>query len=263
MLREGVRFELPGEERDVSFEVIPVKLPGIESRYFLILFSQPSVRHPEPQPAGLLTRLWRFFGAGSAVETEKDNQIARLRRELDATRDYLQATIEEHEAAKEEMKSAHEEALSANEEFLSTNEELETAKEELQSANEELGVTNQELRDRNRELTDLNDELRWSRNYLDAIVETLRESLLVLDGDLRVEKANHQFYETFHVSPEETLHRHLYDLGDGQWNIPELRRLLGNILTANRPCEISRWSMTFPTIGEKTMLLNARRSGFR
>src|SRR3984957_16105046 len=128
------------------------------------------------------------------------------------------------------MKSAHEEALSANEEFLSTNEELETAKEELQSANEELGVTNSEMRNRNHELKDLNDELYRSRSNLDAIVETLRESLLVLDNSLRVQKANREFYETFHLRPEDTLQRYIYELGDGSWNIPELRELLEKIL---------------------------------
>ncbi|MHB8381790.1 MAG: chemotaxis protein CheB, partial [Candidatus Binataceae bacterium] len=212
--RDGVRVDLPGEERDVSFEVVPVKLPGIESRYFLILLGPPAPARTGQGPAGSFVRLWAsMFGAGAGVETEKDHQITRLQRELDATRDYLQATVEEYEATKEEMKSAHEEALSSNEEFLSTNEELETAKEELQSANEELGVTNQELRDRNRELSDLNGELRDSRNSLDAIVETLRESLLVLDGDLRVQKANHELSTTFHVRPQETLGRMLYDLG--------------------------------------------------
>ena len=254
-----MRVELPGEEREVSFEVIPVKLPRVESRYSLILFGQPA-HPPELRHAGLLRRLWAsLFGAGSAAETVKDQQIARLRRELDATRDYLQAADEEHEAVKEQMKSAHEEALSANEEFLSTNEELETAKEELQSANEELGVTNQELRDRNRELDDINLELRQSRNYLDAIVETLRESLLVLDKDLCVQKANHEFYETFHVRPDETLQRHVYDLGDGHWNIPGLRRLLEGVLPEDRAVRDYEVSHAFPAIGERTMLLNARR----
>jgi two-component system CheB/CheR fusion protein len=214
----------------------------------------------ELRPAGLLVRLWTsLFGVGSAAETEKDKQIARLRRELDATRDYLQAAVEEHEAVNEEMKSAHEEALSANEEFLSTNEELETAKEELQSASEELSVTNQELRNRNRELSDLNEELRQSRSYLDAIVETLRESLLVLDGDLRVQKANHEFYETFHVRPEETLQRHVYDLGGGQWNIPGLRKLLEEVLPEDRALREYELINEFAGLGEKTLLLNARR----
>jgi PAS domain-containing protein len=91
-----------------------------------------------------------------------------------------------------------------------------------------LGVTNQELRNRNRELLESNDDLRQSCSYQDAIVETLRESLLVLDANLRVQKANREFYETFHVRPEETLKQHIYDLGNGQWDIPELRKLLEN-----------------------------------
>jgi two-component system CheB/CheR fusion protein len=260
VLREGVPVELPGQEREVAFEVIPVKLPGLESRYFLILLGPSSAEKPEMPSAGLLVRLWSsLFGTGSPAETEKDEQIALLRRELDATRDYLQATAEEHEASKEEMKSAHEEALSANEEFLSTNEELETAKEELQSTNEELGVTNQELRNRNRELLELNDELRQSRSYQDAIVETLRESLLILDGDLRVQRANREFYKTFHLRPEETLKRHIYDLGNGQWNIPELRKLLERILPDVSTLRNFEAVIDLPEIGPKTMLLNAQR----
>jgi two-component system CheB/CheR fusion protein len=57
VLREGVRVELPGEEREVSFEVIPVKLPGIESRYFLVLLGRPSAQRSELRAAGLLARL--------------------------------------------------------------------------------------------------------------------------------------------------------------------------------------------------------------
>ncbi|MGC1808721.1 MAG: CheR family methyltransferase [Candidatus Binataceae bacterium] len=258
--RDGIRVELPGDKGEVSFEVVPAKLPGIESRYFLILFGPASAARHEQARAGMFVRLWvSLFGAGPGVETEKDYEILRLRRELDATRDYLQATVEEHEAAKEEMKSAHEEALSANEEFLSTNEELETAKEELQSTNEELGVTNQELRDRNRELGELNGELKQSSNFLNAIIETLREPLLVLDSDLRVQKANHEFYEIFHLRPQETLEHHLYDLGNGEWNIPALRRLLERILpdvSSLRDFEVTH---DFSGIGKKTILLNARR----
>jgi two-component system, chemotaxis family, CheB/CheR fusion protein len=258
--REHVHVEVPGEEHEISLEVIPVRLAGIESRYFLILFGQPAAERSESGRDGLLVRLYAsLLGTSTAQETEKDNQIASLRRELEATREYLQATVEEHEAATEEMKSAHEEALSANEEFLSTNEELETAKEELQSANEELGVTNQELRNRNRELTDLNDELRHSRSYQDAVAETLREALLVLDGNFRIQKANHQFYETFHLRPQETIQRYLYDLGDGQWNIPGLRELLAGILPKGSPLRDFEVTHRFREIGEKTMLLNAHR----
>ena len=259
--RDHVRVESSGKELEINLEVIPVKLTGIESHYFLILFAQSPTDRPESGREGSLVSLYRsLFGAGSAQDTDKDNQIASLRRELAATREYLRATVEEHEAATEEMKSAHEEALSANEEFLSTNEELETAKEELQSTNEELGVTNQELRNRNRELTDLNDELRHSRSYQDAVAETLREALLVLDSNLRIQKANHQFYETFHLRPQDTLQRYLYDLGNGQWNIPGLRELIEGVLPkGGSPMRDFEVTHRFRDIGEKTILLNAHR----
>jgi two-component system, chemotaxis family, CheB/CheR fusion protein len=261
VLREGVQVEMPGKVAEVSFEVVPIRLAGIDSRYYLILFLEPSAVQSERRFPGALARLWASMrGEGkAALETQKDPQIARLRRELDATRDYLQATLEEHEAAREEMKSAHEEALSANEEFISTNEELETAKEELQSANEELAVTNQELRHRNQELTELNAELQWSKNYLDVIVETMRGPLLVLDGALRVQTANHAFYETFQVQAEATIQRRIYELGDGQWNIPELRALLDQVLPHDRTMRDYQVTHQFPAIGVKTMLLNARR----
>ena len=260
VVREGVRIELPDENRTISFEITPVNLSGLDSSYFLILFDQVPVNRSVVPPAGLLVRLWgSLFRASPAGESENDAEIARLRRELDATRGFLQTALEEHETAKEEMKSAHEEALSANEEFLSTNEELETAKEELQSTNEELGVTNQELRDRNRELSNLNDELQKSRSYLNAIVETLREPLLVLDGDLRVQSANREFYETFNVRQEDTIKRHIYDLAEGQWDIPELRRLLEKVLPENSSFRDFEVKHDFPGLGEKTLLLNARR----
>ena len=86
---------------------------------------------------------------GHATRTETPRQVARLERELEATREYLQSIIEEQEAMNEELRSANEEIQSSNEELQSTNEELETAKEELQSSNEELTTLNEELQNRN------------------------------------------------------------------------------------------------------------------
>jgi two-component system, chemotaxis family, CheB/CheR fusion protein len=115
------------------------------------------------------------------------------------------------------------------------------------------------LRNRNRELAELNDELRWSRNYLDTIVETARESLVVLDRGLRVQKANRAFYDTFQVRTEETLKHNIYDLGEGQWNIPGLRTMLEDVLPHDREMRDYEVTHGFPVIGTKTMLLSARR----
>jgi signal transduction histidine kinase len=92
-----------------------------------------------------------------------------------------------------------------------------------------------------------------------AIVDTVREPLLILKGDLHVGSANRSFYEAFHVLPEETEDRPLYKLGDGQWDIPKLRTLLENILPKSSQVEDFEVEHDFPSIGHKTMLLNARR----
>ena len=167
-------------------------------------------------------------------QPETDRRIHQLTRELEATRDYLQVVSEAHEAAQEELKSAHEEVLSANEEFHSTNEELETAKEELQSTNEELTTTNEELGHRNRELNASKEAETAARDYAEGIIETMSEPLLVLDGELRVMRANSAFYSCFKTNPAETEQVFLYDLGNKQWNIPRLRTLLEEILPRGR-----------------------------
>ena len=69
-----------------------------------------------------------------------------------------------------------------------------------------------------------------ARSFADKIVETVREPLLVLDGELRVVRVNRAFYQTFKVTPEETGNRLLYKVGNGQWDILELRTLLEEIL---------------------------------
>ena len=77
---------------------------------------------------------------------------------------------------------------------------------------------------------------RWRKplSYADDIIATLREPFVVLDGDLRVKTANRSFYDSFHVSKEETENRLVYDLGNGQWDIPGLRKLLDEVLSRNQ-----------------------------
>jgi len=100
-----------------------------------------------------------------------------------------------------------------------------------------------------------------ARKYAEDIVETVRESLIILDTDLRVVLANPSFYQTFKASPKETVGCFLYDLGNGQWDIPKLRQLLEDILTKKTTIDDCEIEHRFETIGQKTMLLNARRLG--
>lgn len=99
--------------------------------------------------------------------------------------------------------------------------------------------------------------LKQSRDYAQAIVETIQSPIIVLDRNLRVLTANQCFYETFHVSKAETEHYSIFELGNGQWNIPQLRSLLEEVLPQNNQIDNFEVEHTFEQIGSKTMLLNA------
>ncbi|MGZ5484161.1 MAG: PAS domain-containing protein, partial [Pyrinomonadaceae bacterium] len=92
-----------------------------------------------------------------------------------------------------------------------------------------------------------------------AIVETIAEPLLVLDADLCVTSANPAFYHHFKVAPHETLDHSIYSLGNGQWNIASLRRLLDDVLRENDKVSGFRVEHDFPSIGRRVILLNANR----
>ena len=93
----------------------------------------------------------------------------------------------------------------------------------------------------------------------DNILGSIREPLVVLDSDLKVVKANHSFYQTFNVKPDETEGILIYDLGNRQWDIPKLRELLEDILPQNTIFHDFEVEHHFETIGRKIMHLNARR----
>lgn len=101
--------------------------------------------------------------------------------------------------------------------------------------------------------------LKESQQYLKSIVETIRESLLVMDKDYKILSANNHFLNTFKVSINETKGKTLYDLGNGQWDIPELRVMMEEILPTNNPVLDYEVEHDFPHIGKKLMLLNAHR----
>src|SRR5665811_1285606 len=97
------------------------------------------------------------------------------------------------------------------------------------------------------------------QNYAQNIVDTVREPLLILDTTLRVRSANRAFYQTFQVSPGETEGRLIYELGNGQWDIPDLRTLLEDIVPKSSVFNDFELEHTFPIIGRRVMLLNARK----
>ena len=107
-------------------------------------------------------------------------------------------------------------------------------------------------------LAQLTQKAQEMQQYAENIVETIREPLMVLDGDLHIFTANSAFYQYFQVNKKDTEGCFIYDLGNGQWNIPTLRKLLEEILPQNKSFENYRVEYDFENIGRKVMLLNAR-----
>ena len=99
--------------------------------------------------------------------------------------------------------------------------------------------------------------LELARNYAEAIVETVQTSLVVLNADLRVNTVNRSYCETFQVSKSETEQSSLFELGNGQWNIPQLRSMLEEVLSNNHQIQDFEVEHEFERVGRKTMLLNA------
>lgn len=234
--KENISLQIADSMHTVAIEVIV--LPNTIEPYYLVLFhdTNPIVRKISPK----------------AKKDDKDIHIQQLEKELTQIHEDMRSITEEQEAANEELQSDNEELLSTGEELQNLNEELETSKEELQSTNEELMVVNQEI-------INLNEQITEARDYAEAIVDTIHESMIILDRNLRVKSANKSFYKNFCVSEGETIGNFLYDLGNKQWDIPILRKLLNDIVSKNAHLRNYEITHTFQNIGRKIMLLNANR----
>jgi two-component system CheB/CheR fusion protein len=234
--KEWNESENGNETKRISIEAIPLKIDsdGFDKN-FLVVFDEELVTTQQVLP-----------------DEARDKRVRQLEAELARLREDMRTIIEEQEAANEELQSVNEEIVSSNEELQSINEELETSKEELESSNEELITINQELQMRNEQLAEIQE-------YSEAIFTTIRESLLILDKNFRIKNANTCFYRTFEVTEEETEGKLLYELGNKQWNIPRLRELLEEIIPRNSQVVDFEVVHRFPHIGEKIMILNARR----
>ncbi|MCR4327923.1 MAG: PAS domain-containing protein [Patescibacteria group bacterium] len=100
-------------------------------------------------------------------------------------------------------------------------------------------------------------EKSWT--YIKTVVDVVREPVLILDKNFRVMAANESFYRVFQVDPKDTEQQIVYALGNGQWDIPALRKLLEDILPKNTFFKGFEVAHDFPSIGHKTMILNARQ----
>ncbi len=242
--KEGLRFAINGQLREINIEAVPIR-PDNKEPYYLVVFEEKTVssfsEYPSPQNA-----------SSGKKEDHQYNQILALQQEVREGRESMKIMSEEFEATREELQSANEEVLSSNEELQSINEELETSKEELQSTNEELSTINDELLHRN-------NDLEVAKDYSSAIVEAIREPLVVLNEDMKVRTANKAFYRYFKTLPEETEGYTFFEIGNGEWNIAELQKQLREIFSKNNDIRNFEVTKTFPDVGKKTMLISAMR----
>ncbi|MBK6622168.1 MAG: histidine kinase [Saprospirales bacterium] len=238
----GIEMKMsPAKTGIISLEVAPLKIEWDEPLLLVLFTEQEQAESRQDKKSG-----------GKSNLASKDRKIKKLEEELSVAHADMLAYVHEQEAATEELQSANEEVVSANEELQTVNEELETSKEEIESTNEELTTTNQELQTRN-------ELLHESYEYAEAIIATIDEPLLILDHKLNIKSANKSFYTKFKVNEKETEGALLYDLGNGQWNIPRLRELLEEIIPKNAYFHNFELTHNFPLIGERIMLLNASR----
>ena len=172
----GLRVTDSDRVSSFNLQVIPFKLPQVETSHFLVLFEDVPGSNIGDAESILLPE----------GDVERDN--IQLRQELTtaldehrATQEYLRAIVQEQEYSNQDLKVANEEILSSNEELQSANEELETAKEEIQATNEELHTTNDELRCRNTELDLVNNDLT-------NLLSNINIPILMLTNDLQIRR---------------------------------------------------------------------------
>ncbi|MCX5814129.1 MAG: ATP-binding protein [Proteobacteria bacterium] len=137
--------------------------------------------------------------------------------------------------------------------------ELETLRKGLINANNELSNLGRELQKKSAEQKRAGEKLQDALEYVENILENMREPLLVLSSDLKILTANHSFYDTFKTTPEETIGNFIYDLGNRQWDIPKLRIPFEEILPHDTMFNGYEVEHDFLDIGRKIILLNTRQ----
>ncbi len=256
MAREGISFELrnaliQGKNQKetvrkdnisvksmpylASFEIVPL---NNDDHHLLVLFYKKPL--PDLENEGKLKRK----GADLL-------RIQQLESELSQLREDIKRVTEEQQTAFEELQTTNEELLSSSEELQALNEELETSTEELQSNNEELMCVNDELLDRQ-------DQLISLRNYSESIIKTIREPLIIINQDFTIQTANPAFYKYFDTTEKHTEGQSFFHIGNCQWDLPEFRKLMKEMLENTASVTDFRVETECPGIGKKIMMVNAR-----
>jgi len=258
MARPGLSFELRNAIHKASKSDVTIKKSGLEVKINKTIHHvaiEVTRLHAQEGEEILFLVTFQELESLPAPEhkgSSKDKKVKQLQEELNSLREDMRSIVEEQEASNEELQSANEEIVSSNEELQSINEELETSKEEVESTNEELMTINTELQVRNEQLAE-------AYEYAEAVFGTIREAVVVLDQEFRLRKANRAFYKIFQLDEDETEGMLIYDLSNRSWNIPKLKELLADIIPSNGLFHNMEIRHEFPGIGEKILLVNARK----
>jgi len=257
MAREGLAFEMRNallKTKDTRGIIIKEDIPLKDQNYKVTI--EVVTLNSEETHSLILFHKKEIPKEDTKKASEKKNidklRIKQLEDEIQQIREDIKRVTEDQEAANEELQSANEELLSNSEELQTLNEELETSAEELQSNNEELISVNDELMDRQ-------DQLMASRMYAEAIVETIREPLLILDNKMRIKSANVAFYDFFSTSESEIEGKSFYEINNSQWNFNDFRAQLEDVLPHRTV--IKDFEINIKVTGKKEckLLINAKQ----
>lgn len=127
----------------------------------------------------------------------------------------------------------------------------------METTNEKTSTENPKVSDDKNNFIDEYWDKSWT--YIKTVIDVVREPILILDANLKVLSANEPFYEIFKVKKEDTEDKLVYELGNGQWKIPSLQKLLEHILPKHTFFKGFEVTHHFPVIGRKIMILNARQ----
>lgn len=180
-----------------------------------------------------------------------EQRVQNLEKELSQLREDAKKAAEERQLAFEQLQATNEELYASSEELQALNEELETSAEELQCNIEELICVNDELLDRQLQLIAM-------RNYSESIIKTIREPLVVIDKDFTIKSANASFYNYFDFQEQEIQGLSFFEIGNGLWDVPQLKDEIFKILEDNDVIENFRIDIVAQGNIKKTIMINAR-----
>lgn len=188
----------------------------------------------------------------TATEEASRLRITELEKELLQARMDIRVILDEQDAANEKLLNVNDLLEAGSEKLQSLYDELENSKEELQSTHEEILAINKQLFERN-------EQLNNTRLYADGIINTIRDPLIILDENLKVKRATSGFYHKFKLTEEEAEGNYIYQIKNNQWDIPELRKLLEDVLPAKKALADIEIIQIFSGIGKRIMCVNARQ----